>query len=670
MGVEAVAAAGGGAHVGAAAAEVMVATALVTVAVAVAASVRRRLSVGKSEEAKEEGARGGSERGGTRECGSPLLGDASAEPRTRGILGAGMVFALLVGVALVALAASARGREGRDTLCVPPSGLELIGAYGATASWESESGPSPPAERTSAGARALVAQGFALRFGFNSVEARRNFGAALDADGECSLCAVGAAYARTETINEGLTDELRAEAALLAQLAQRTAVDEREAAYAVLALAGFSAEGAAALRQARPSDATAAALHAEALMVQSKWRYYDDASKGMEGLSALGRAALSELDAALALDPTHPLALHYLIHLLEQQPTGGGQRALAAADALASANHSTHLTHMPGHAYLRAGEYEAAIEVNLRVIKDDSALADACLEAYGPGHQVASAMFGAMYAGNAALALEYATPAAETSAFGMVLHAFYPYPRVLVASRFGRWDVVDKEPLVDQPWAHPYAQAISRYAAAMSACSRCDLQRCRGHLSALGIARAAIPPNGENTGLEGTVDDGVFLRGSPCFAEEPNLAHIMALVGEAALAIAEARTDADSPDVGVCGALPASSARAWDAVVERLTEVVRIDDGFEYMEPERLYRSMRDCLGAAQLAAGDAEGAADTFRRDLERHARSPIALEGLRRALERGADGQVRGSSSWHDEASARSEPAPEMALCAELTL
>ena len=88
------------------------------------------------------------------------------------------------------------------------------------------------------------------------------------------------------------------------------------------------------------------------------------------------------------------------------------------------------------------------------------------------------------------------------------------------------------------------------------------------------------------------------------------------------------------------------------------------------MEPERLYRSMRDCLGAAQLAAGDAEGAADTFRRDLERHARSPIALEGLRRALERGADGQVRGSSSWHDEASARSEPAPEMALCAELTL
>lgn len=292
----------------------------------------------------------------------------------------------------------------------------------------------------------------------------------------------------------------------------------------------------------------------------------------------------------------------------------------------------------------------------------DNALAAACLEAYGPGHQIASAMFGAMYAGDASLALEHATPAQETSALGFVLQAFYPYPKVLVGARFGRWDVVDAEPLVDQAGAHPFAQSMSRYAAALSACSRCDVRVCEMHLAALDTARATIPPNGENTGLAGTVDDGVFLRGSPCFAEEPNLGRIMSLVGEAALAIAEARGGGEGG--GVCGALPPSSAEVWNSVVGRLREVVSIDDGFEYMEPERLYRSMRDCLGAALLAAGDDNGAAETFRRDLQRHPASPTALEGLRRALQAGGVGQPPSAEAG------ASTPAPEMTLCAELAL
>lgn len=75
--------------------------------------------------------------------------------------------------------------------------------------------------------------------------------------------------------------------------------------------------------------------------------------------------AITAINMALRKSP-HDIALnHYLIHILEAGPDF--EQARQAADSLAKiATGSGHLTHMPGHIYYLAGEYDKACEAFLR----------------------------------------------------------------------------------------------------------------------------------------------------------------------------------------------------------------------------------------------------------------------------------------------------------------
>ena len=119
-----------------------------------------------------------------------------------------------------------------------------------------------------------------------------------------------------------------------------------------------------------------AALEAEAWMGTSPWRYYaEGVPKSLGSLRPGGpRRALQAVDRALALDPEHPLALHLLVHLLEQLPGGGGPRCRAAADVLFRQGLDSHLVHMAGHHFLRSGDYALAVEANQRAMALDTGL--------------------------------------------------------------------------------------------------------------------------------------------------------------------------------------------------------------------------------------------------------------------------------------------------------
>ena len=77
------------------------------------------------------------------------------------------------------------------------------------------------------------------------------------------------------------------------------------------------------------------------------------------------------LEQPVAVHPGHPGTNHLYIHLLEASLTP--ERALPAADRLAALMpNAGHIVHMPGHIYLRVGQYDKAMTTNEKsVVADD-----------------------------------------------------------------------------------------------------------------------------------------------------------------------------------------------------------------------------------------------------------------------------------------------------------
>ena len=113
-------------------------------------------------------------------------------------------------------------------------------------------------------------------------------------------------------------------------------------------------------------------------MNQWAWNYYT-ADGSLRNETEVARNSFRR---AIALNPFHPLALHLTIHLLEPSTNLDVlHELLLAANALNSTitaytaqrpgtGHG-HLIHMPGHAYLRTGNYHGAVVANERGIQDD-----------------------------------------------------------------------------------------------------------------------------------------------------------------------------------------------------------------------------------------------------------------------------------------------------------
>ncbi|HJV22464.1 MAG TPA: hypothetical protein VJ570_07200, partial [Holophagaceae bacterium] len=116
-----------------------------------------------------------------------------------------------------------------------------------------------------------------------------------------------------------------------------------------------------------PKDADVAALCAEALMDVRPWDQWTRAGAPQPGTMEI----LAALRHALALAPSHPLALHLTIHAYEGSPHP--ERAKAAADRLRRlVPDAGHLVHMPGHIYARLGDWSGAAEANERAMEADA----------------------------------------------------------------------------------------------------------------------------------------------------------------------------------------------------------------------------------------------------------------------------------------------------------
>lgn len=355
-----------------------------------------------------------------------------------------------------------------------------------------------------------------------------------------------------------------------------------------------------------PDDPDVGSLFAEAFMNTSRWDYWNE-----DGTAKPGTAeAQAALEAAMAADHNHPGANHLYIHLME----GSGQPELAMRAAQNLENTvpiSGHIVHMPGHIYLRVGEYEKAIEVNQRSQAVDQQFREIwgdtnfpLIGTYPLSHRIHAphALDFIRYAnvlqGNYAQALEAAESNAPRANEDQAT-IFNGQERVvhiwMVDKIFGKWD---KLLAVEQSHSGtPYLDGMWSYVTGSAYVATDQLPRAEAALA--NIRRQARDETADSTGVGPTPASHLL-----------NLASF-ALEGE----IKEARGD-------LAGAIIA---------YEQATE---LQDANDYTEPPDWSQSMRLYLGAALLDAARAEEAEAVFRQDLEWNQQSGWSTFGLYQAL------------------------------------
>ncbi len=465
-------------------------------------------------------------------------------------------------------------------------------------------------------------QGLIIDFAFNHAESARSFRAAQTLDPECAMCYWGEALALGPNINVTsngkvvMSDDQRttAYAALQKALALKDNASEVERDYIDALATRYNGDPltprepldeayANAMRELHhkyPDDDDAASLFAESMMNTMPWDYWIDP----DNPKPLTVEVINALETVLNRSPKHPLAIHLYIHAVEasSQP----DRAEAVADTLTDlVPGAGHLVHMPSHIYWRVGRYADASEANVKAAGVDEAYIAACNAqgfypaAYYP-HNIHFLWAASSMEGRSAVAIEAARKVAANVRLEMIEEfpgvEFFNTIPLLALTRFGRWDDVLAEPR--PPVNLDYSNAIWHYARATAYAKRGDLEAARAE-------HAKLIPLRNATNV--TFLDSIYYPATM-------LLTIADALVQGEIAMAEER---------------------YDEAITHFTLAVETQADLPYTEPPFWYYPTRHTLGKALLTAGDAAGAEDVYRADLEQYPRNGWALYGLIQSLE-----------------------------------
>lgn len=362
-----------------------------------------------------------------------------------------------------------------------------------------------------------------------------------------------------------------------------------------------------ALNAKFPDDPDIAALYAGSFMSIRRWDYWDKSGVAKGETLAVAEA----LEHIIRTGDPHPGVYHLHIHLIEASMTP--QRALVSADALeATLPIGGHVVHMPAHIFVRVGQYQRAIDNNLRSLAVDKQFAeywgDLPLPTIGTyplshkihaGHALDFVRYAATMQGSSALAIKSAKQmAAAISKNGtpmgrMQKRVAAPWVTLKI---FGKWDeILAIESLPDST---SYLDGILAYVKGSAHVAR----------GSLALAQAQLA---EINRIAASEDVSVNRAGATATAELLALA-AHALEGEIQM---------------VSGDLAGAIAS--------FEKGVALEDTNNYTEPPDWPQSMRLYLGAALLRAERFEDAETVFRQDLRWHQNNGWSLYGLMQSLE-----------------------------------
>jgi tetratricopeptide (TPR) repeat protein len=459
-------------------------------------------------------------------------------------------------------------------------------------------------------------QGMRLIFAFNHEEAAGSFERAAELDPKLAMAYWGLAEAVGPNYNDPADPERFKKAheaiAKADTLAANASPSER--AYIAAMALRFPADPAADHRLAAeryrnamgdlvkqfPDDLDAATLFAEAGMDLHPWGLWHTDGTPEAGTEDI----IAALESVIKRDPNHMGAIHYYIHAVEASPNP--ERALAAANRLAAlAPAAGHLVHMPGHVYIRTGDFEAAVKTNELAASADRAY----LQTNGAG-----GLYGAMYYSHnlhfiAACSSMNGNYAEARKAGEMLaahvgpmvkdippLEGFMTVP-IAVEVRFQKWDQILA---MAQPAASLQTTTVFwHFARGMALAAKGKVVEAEAEHHIVSEAADKTPP------------DQVF-----------------------AMPVNNKAKDVLTIATNVLGAKIALAKHDSAHAISQLRRAIAVQDGLKYDEPPDWFYPVRESLGAVLLLNGNAAEAEKAFREDLERNPRNPRSLFGLSEAL------------------------------------
>jgi len=464
-----------------------------------------------------------------------------------------------------------------------------------------------------------VNQGLVLAYGFNHAEAARSFYYATKLDPECAMAYWGFAYVLGPNYNAGMepdnyerayiavqkalqlsnNDISTKEKALINALSKRyikTPLEDRSE----LDLDYSNAMGN--VYENFPDDADVATLFAESMMDLHPWDLWDKKGNTKEWTPKI----ISTIEHAITINPKHPGAHHFYIHVVETsfEPEKGFKSAQLFDDDLVPG--AGHLVHMPSHIYIRTGDYHKGTLSNIRAIAVDSSYVSACNAqgayplSYFP-HNYHFMAATATLEGNSKWAIEASNKVAEHSnvllmkepGWGTIQH-YYTIPYYIYV-KFGKWEEILKMKNADPSLKYP--EAVRNYARGMAFLGLKDITSAKKELLSL-----------ENYANDESLKEITIW--------EINSVDVL-------LQIAKRVLKAE---------IFASESNCYESIA-LLKEAVIIEDGLNYNEPPDWFFSVRHHLGAVQIEAEKYEEAIETFEEDLVRLPKNGWALHGLKLA-------------------------------------
>jgi len=443
------------------------------------------------------------------------------------------------------------------------------------------------------------------------------------------------------------SDTTNAWAALQLALAHQAKASPKEQAYITALAKRYQAEPvedrsaldqafAAAMRELvkqYPDDLDARVIFAESLMDTMPWDYWTrDRTPKPET-----EEIIAALKFVMERSPDHPGANHYYIHTVEAGPNPGA--AIASADRLRFyAPGAGHLVHMPAHVYMRVGQYNDAVQANVRAVKADRSYIRHCRAmgfypgAYYP-HNIHFLWWAQLFEGRSKEALRTAKEAAtyaNENYCGPSKAVEAPRLRHLpwlTLIRFGQWDemLAVEQPadtndfLVDRALWH-FTRGLAFVAKQNGAGAKEELSELQ-EIAASEEAKALS---------------------SPVFPVTDTLAvSVHWLAGKVA-------------------GLQGDKAK----MISELQLAVEQEAAIPYMEPSYWPIPVRPALGAALLDTGEARQAEEVFRADLKYWPRNAWSLLGLEQSLRaQGKLQQANDVQRQFDQAWARSDTKLELA-------
>ena len=458
-------------------------------------------------------------------------------------------------------------------------------------------------------------QGVAFITGFNHDEGLRAMEYAVQLDSECAMAWWGMALACSPHINNTGVSAERAKRAREALVnAEKFAAPCTPAERALIRAMGtrFSEDAKAkrgpldeayadAMREvwkAHPNDADICAWAGDARMMLRPWDLWRKNGEPQPGTEEV----VAALDAALRLNPRHPLANHLAVHAHEAsaQP----ERGDAAANRLREITPGLgHMVHMSSHIDVRRGRWQEAIVANTQAIAANRQYRETAgrpLSGYlnYMGHDYHMLTYAAMMSGQSALAAQtmrdlFAQMPPEWKRESDIGDGYFAM-HFDVMKRFGQWDKIlaEREPIA----RYTHARAWRYLARGIARAAQGDPMGARAEERDFAAARAQIPA-------------GAMYRKNPL----ADIMEIAARLLDGEILLREGKIDA--------------ALAALQAAVER-------EDKLRYAEPPAWAQPVRQALGAALLQRNRLVEAEQVYREDLARTADNGWSLFGLAQCL------------------------------------